>query len=312
MKVAIIGAGICGLYLAQKLAKKGEKVTVFEKKTNIGKEACSGLFSERILDLIPQSKELTENEINHCLIHFPKKTLKIEFSKKFLVMSHYKLDNLAASLAEREGVKIVLNKNITKSGLIDLEKDFDRIIGADGVNSTVRKGLNLPDPDLRLGIQGFTKKENSHFVETWPTKHGFLWKIPRDKEVEWGIVEKHQKAKELFENFSNSKKIEPLNIKSAFIPQGMLIPKKQNITLCGDAAGLTKPWSGGGVVWGLIMADILLKTYPDFLKYGKMAKKFFLPRIIFSKTATKTVYWTGFNLPYFLPKNHKIESDFLI
>jgi len=41
-------------------------------------------------------------------------------------------------------------------------------------------------------------------------------------------------------------------------------------------------------------------------------KKFFLPKIIFSKIATKIVYFLGNKLPWFLPKNYKIESDFLI
>ena len=47
--VAIIGGGICGLYLSWKLSRKGHLVTVFEKKKKIGNEICSGLFSERIL-----------------------------------------------------------------------------------------------------------------------------------------------------------------------------------------------------------------------------------------------------------------------
>ena len=96
------------------------------------------------------------------------------------------------------------------------------------------------------------------------------------------------------------------------MPQGLIIPKNPKVTLCGDAAGLTKPWSGGGVIWGLTAANLLLKNFPDFIKYQKEAKKFFLPKIILSKAAKKMVYFLGFNLPWFLPKNPKIESDFLV
>ena len=62
MKVAIIGAGICGLYLALKLSESGSEVTVFEKKEKIGKEVCSGLVSERILDFIPESQKLIQGD----------------------------------------------------------------------------------------------------------------------------------------------------------------------------------------------------------------------------------------------------------
>ena len=57
MKVAIVGAGINGLYLAWKLSGMGHEVSVFEKRNKIGKEVCSGLFSERILDFFPQSEK---------------------------------------------------------------------------------------------------------------------------------------------------------------------------------------------------------------------------------------------------------------
>jgi len=301
--------------LGWKLSEKGHEVTIFEKKKQIGNEVCSGLFSQRILKFFPQSQKLIENQINFVILHFPKKTAKVRFSKKILLMNHWKLDKLAASLAKKAGAKIVLNCK-KKS----IPEKFDKIIGCDGANSFVRGKLGLPDPNFRLGIQGFTplkitgqKKKNSlGFVEVWPIKRGFIWKISRGKEIEYGIIEKPKKARKLFEEFLKKNNLHLERKNAALVPQGLIIPSNSKITLCGDSAGLTKPWSGGGVIWSLIAADFLLKNFPDFLKYQKEIKNFFGIKIIFSKMAKKLVYLLGFNLPLVLPKNFKIEGDFLI
>ncbi len=322
----MIGGGVVGLYLAWKLSEKGHKVTLFEKKDKIGKEACSGLFSERILDFIPQCKSLIQNQIESVLIHFPKKTLNVKFSQRFLVMSHVELDKLVFNLAQKAGADIKLQSPINS-----LPQGFDRTIGCDGANSAVRKSLGLAAPVCRLGIQGFVSERNSaSFVETWPVKGGFIWKIPRGRKsmkfpsspsslslressiTEYGIISSLKGAKLLFEEFLNKNNIKLEKINSAFVPQGFLIPRNSAITLCGDAAGLTKPWSGGGVVWGLTAAAILLKNFPDFIKYQKDLKKFFGPKILISKIATRVAYLIGFHFPWILPKNVKIEGDVIL
>lgn len=318
MRIAIVGAGVCGLYLAWKLAEKGEEVTVFEKKGQIGKEICSGLFSARILDFMPQSRDLIQNQIDYVLINFPRRTLKVNFSKKFFLIKHEELDRLAAALAQKAGAKIILESNISKSningGRFDMGgQEFDRIIGCDGALSDVRRGLGLKDPELFSGIQGFTaKKDSLNYVETWATESGFIWRIPRGEESEWGIMEKPQRANLIFEGFLNKNKINLERKRSWIIPQGFIMPANQKIALCGDAAGLCKPWSGGGVVWALTAADILLKNFPDFVKYREAAKNLFLPKIILSKIAKKIIYFSGRNLPWLLPRSYTIESDFLI
>lgn len=317
MKTAIIGAGINGLYLAWKLADKGNEVVVFEKKEKIGKQVCSGLFSERILDFIPHSRKLIRNTINSTLIHFPKKTVNIEFSQNFFVMSHFELDNLAAGLARRAGAKIALNSPVRRMSEL---ADFDRVIGCFGSDSTIRKSFeNLPKPDYRLAIQGFhSEKNSSSFVETWPINQGFIWKIPRGKETEYGIISgaRHsgemQKTEHAFNEFLLKNKISLERTKAALVPHGFSMPgKSYRITFCGDAIGLTKPWSGGGVIWGFIAADLLLKNFSDFLKYRKEARKFFLPKIIFSEIITRLVYFFYYNAPRLLPKKFKIDGDFV-
>jgi len=309
LKTAIVGAGICGLYLAWKLSQKGYNVTVFEKKEKIGKQACSGLFSERILEFIPESKKLIQNQIDSVLIHFPRRTIRIKFSKRFLVMSHFELDNLVANLAAASGAKIILNHSVNS-----LPEGFGRVIGCDGPNSVIRKSLGLGNPAFRLAIQGFipVKEDNSDFVETWPVKNGFIWKIPRGKETEYGAIGNPREVKIIFEDFLKKNNLQLDRMASAVVPQGLLISPDSSVALCGDAAGLAKPWSGGGVIWGLISSEILLKNFPDFLKYQKELKRFFLPKIILSGIATKMAYFLGLNLPWFLPKNVRIEGDFLL
>ena len=286
-------------------------MTLFERKKEIGKKTCSGLFSKRILDFIPESRGLIQNEIGFVLIHFPKKTLKVNFSKKFLVISHFELDKLAFGLAKKSGANIVLSHNLTRDSFAGLE-GFERVIGCDGANSVVREELGLGRPSFRLAIQGFIqKRDNSDFVETWPVRNGFIWKIPRGKEIEYGIIGNLSEARKAIEEFLEKKNLHLERVGSAIVPQGLIIPKNQKITLVGDAAGLTKPWSGGGVVWGLIAADILLKNFPDFKKYQKEARRFFLPKIVFSKIAKNLVYFFGFRFPWIFPKEIKIEGDFL-
>ena len=300
-RVAIVGAGIVGLYLAWKLCQKGEKVVVFEKRNRIGKECCSGLFSERILKFFPQSKKLIENEINSVLVHFPKKTIRVDFKKKFFVINHAELDKTAAGLAEAEGAEICLGQ---EAGANLLSSGFDRVIGCDGALSRVRKDLGLPDPEFRLGMRRFVSQKNcSSYLETWAVPGGFSWKIPRGNQIEFGAIVPLKSVK----NFHTSK-----YGSFALVPQGLIVPKNERITLCGDAAGLTKPWSGGGVVWGLTAADLLLKNFPNMLKYRQDVRRLFITQIALSKLTLKLVYYFGFNLPGLLPSKIKMEGDFVL
>ena len=308
MQIGIIGAGINGLYLAWKLSEMGHKATVFEKRALIGNNACSGLFSERILGFIPQSTNIIKNKINYALINFPKKTVRVSFSKPFYVIDHAQLDKLTASLAEKSGASIILNHSIK-----ELPKGFDKIIGADGPNSVTRKRVGLRNLEYRLGILGYCGgRAFADFVETWPIKQGFIWKIPRGENTEYGILAPQRIARKTLFSFLEENNIVLENIKAKIVPQGFSLPNNKSITLAGDAAGLTKPWSGGGVIWQITLADILLKNFPDFKKYRREAYLKLKPRIISGKTCTNLVYFLGFHFPFLIPSKNRIESDFLI
>jgi flavin-dependent dehydrogenase len=213
-----------------------------------------------------------------------------------------------------------------------METEFARIVGCDGALSPTRaylcggptpekcvgemRGLDPrknTKPEFWLGVQGFEeKRDKNDFVETWATQNGFIWKIPRGEDVEWGIMEKHEIAPKLFHEFIAAKNVVLARLKSAIIPQGLVLPKNDHVTLCGDASGLTKPWSGGGVVWNLTQAGLLLKNFPNFLQYRKEALRFFSLRIALGKCAKFGAYAAGFKTPWLIPKNFNLDGDFLI
>lgn len=310
LQVAIVGGGICGLYLAWKLSKAGHKITVFERESKIWDKPCSGLISERLKNFIPLQSSVIKNKINSCLIHFPRKTITLNLKPVHFVVNRKKLNENLADLARGAGAKILFNQPIN-----ELPFGFDRIIGCDGALSKIREKLLLPKPTFRLGIQTFQKAKNfSNYVETRPIKSGFCWKIPQGEQVEYGAIGPISSIKKDFENFCRKENIDfkEKELKSALIPfsRKLILPKENNITLCGDAASLTKPWSGGGVIWGLTATDILLKNFPDFEKYHREVKQFFELKILKGKLITSLTYFLGNNFPYFLPSKTSRDNDF--
>ncbi|MDD5569482.1 MAG: NAD(P)-binding protein [Candidatus Pacebacteria bacterium] len=316
LKIAIIGGGIIGTYLAWKLGERGHDVSVFEKKSekDAGKKVCSALFSERIIGFIPQASECVKNEISGCVINFPKKKIKLNFSPKHLVLNREKLLATLISLARETGAHIIFNQEIK-----ELPQDFDYIIGCDGAGSIVRNKLELPKPVFSLGIRAyFRQSDNSNFVSTCPTRSGFLWKIPKGDCVEYGAMGDLKETKKIFDDFLKRENINTEESASAIIPQpgnyfvdsGLIFTNENNIALCGDATGLTKPWSGGGIIWGLTQAGILLKTFPNFKEYKKEVIKKFGRQILKGKISKRLVYLFGNYFPYILPSEITYDNDF--
>jgi flavin-dependent dehydrogenase len=311
--VAIIGAGVVGLYLSWRLQKQGFQVTVFEQKDGIYAKPCSGLISERIKKFIPIQDNLYQRKSDSILVHFPKKDIRLKPKPSFLVFERQKLDDFIFSLAKKQGVKFVFGKKIEK-----IPQGFSKIIGCDGALSETRKLLSLPPLNFRLGIQ-YIVKTDSHFleIEIWQKifqsfpKQGFFWKIPKAGKIEYGGIGPSNFIKKEFEEFCQEQGVhlEPDKLKAALIPQGICLPNLENITLCGDSAGLTKPTTGGGVIWGLTVADILIKHFSDFTKYKKEVEKFFKPKIFKGKIETSLGGFIGNHLPFILPKNISIDAD---
>ena len=313
MRIGIVGCSINGGYLAYRLAKEGNEVTVFERKPAIGNKPCSGLISERLWKFLPRDDSLIENEIEFVKIHFPKKTVSVKFRQKMFANNRHSLDNYVAKLAADAGAKILIGMPVEEINVERTETfsngkrfQFDLIVGCDGSQSVVRKSLGLKEPRYRMGIYIYTSEKGSQdFVDAWPTANGFFWKIPRGDHAEWGLIDEPKTSPATFDKFLKESGVEKSKVFSTIIPEGPIVSGRKNIVLCGDAAGLTKPWSGGGIIWGMTAADKLIENLDNLERYNKFVKNFFGRKIKFSRMQTKLVGKFG----KFLPKNFPIAFD---
>ncbi len=312
MKIGIVGAGIAGSYLAYRLSKKHD-VTVFDMKSEIGNKACSGLVSERLWDFVPKNNRLVKNRIKNIIIHFKNKEVILDLHPRMIVLERYKLDRYVMSLSK---AKLKMNtsvKNIEFRGKPSITTnrgkfEFDYVIGCDGAKSMIRQQLGGKDPKFNLGVLAYEKRRSKcNCIDVWPLPHGFAWKIPRGTDIEYGVFERPDRAYKEFKRFCKKPRV----IYSALIPHGFVNVAKKNATLCGDAAGLAKPWSGGGIIWTLKSADMLVKDFPDFKKYDNNLRDFFEPRIFFSEIVSKIGVSIGNNLPSIVPKEINFDSDWI-
>jgi len=319
-RVGIAGCSINGSYLAWKLSKENE-VIVFEKNKVIGEKPCSGLISERIWNFIPKNDDLVENVIDEAIVHFPKKSIKLKFHPRMLVINRKLLDQYIFNLAKENGANILLNNEVKKvyffknkkpQLLADKVYEFDYLIGCDGFNSIVRKAIGVREPKYKLGIYTYrSKKDKSNFVDVYPSENGFAWVIPRGSSIEYGLLEDVDKAKDKFNKFCKSKRIKPDKIYSHIIPEGLVKAEAGKVALCGDAIGLTKPTSSGGVIWGLTACNMLLKNFPNFIKYNNDIKRFFEPKMFYSKTALFAGKFLGKKASFLTPKEIWFDGDMM-
>lgn len=314
-KVGIIGGGIVGTYLAFKIKKLGYQVTVFEKNSVIGEKPCSGLVSERIFNFIPQAKKFFERKVDFLTVHFGNKDARINFFPSQYLFKRKKLDELSCELSQKAGAEIIFNQEIK-----EIPAGFYKIIGCDGALSKIREIIKIPPPFFRIGMQYFFKEKNNDLtIEVWPTRFGFFWRIPFDNFSEYGAIGDCKTTPKDFKEFLEKRKIffKKEEIKSALIPCGLSLPKNKHITLCGDAAGLTSSLSGGGIIWGLTAADILIDNFPDFSEYRKKTYCFFGPKQKRAKFLKNIAHYSInlFNLKtmgIFLPKELTIDPNLFI
>ncbi|MBI2583437.1 MAG: NAD(P)-binding protein [Candidatus Aenigmarchaeota archaeon] len=274
--IIVAGAGMVGCYIAKKLSDRGYSVTLLEKSKAMKED--SGIVSKRFFRHVP--KKFAMHRIDRMQFVSPsKKTFSLKGRTFAWVVSRHEVNShLRKQCKENTSYERILSVNTGKNGA-EVKTDENTyscrlIVGCDGTFSTVRRQLGGKDPRIFFGMLTRTKMQKGS-VQVHLNKHYspdfFGWIIPQTGE--WGIMS-GTNAKEHFDYFGQKENLEKGEVHGYPIPMGLVQTSYERAMIVGEAAGQTKPLTGGGYVLGLECARHAIKTADLCMQQGNFGREF--------------------------------------
>lgn len=282
MNIAVIGGGFSGLIFSLKFLKAGADVTLYEEHLRVGYPPhCTGLVSGRVVALIGEAARKS------IISRYDTLTLESEGSEVRLKVlgGVYKLDRimleeLLLEEAEARGLKVLLGSRVSRispRGLVEVGgavRPYDSIILAEGYYGSLRGklGLGYVNPpvygvniEYRRGDAGAGNilvsfdPQTSHKFFSWNLKVGdtiLAGTGVRDPR----LLKQRIRALEKKHSLSETVKTYGGPILTGPPPPKLSMGK---IHVVGDAGGLNKPLTGGGLYPNSLASELSLKLLKE-------------------------------------------------
>lgn len=277
----IVGAGPGGLACAKALAEHGKNILVLERKSRIGPKVCAGGITwSGLISRLPET--LVEQSFTRQYVHTPLQKIYIEETNPIIAtVDRENLGQIMAKQAREAGADIrtgaIVRKINADSVTIQDKKNkacttitFDKLVGADGSSSLVRRHLGLQSAKLGIGINytigGNAQKMEWH-LDSKLFANGYAWIFPHAQTISIGAYAPRQS-------------ITPARLKRSLLQwaeqQGYPLTGEQaraeyinyhfqgwnfgNTFLVGDAAGLASGLTGEGIYPAIISGEQVAAT----------------------------------------------------
>lgn len=258
--VIVVGAGVGGSYLASKLK---DNVLVLEKDKKI-KPKDSGIVSKNFLTFF--GKEFVKDKINEMKVMSPSGNVIFLRNRNEPMAYIIKRESFAAHLQKIAKKRADFRNEIVQEIVYEKDRvivttnsgtyETRLIVGADGGNSVVRQSAGISPPDRALGIMVKSKKKFEGPIKVFMNKYYspdfYSWIIPQNKE--YGLIS-HVRPKAYLDFFQSAQRLPGGKVYASILPVGMCKSFSDRTILLGEAAGITKPITGGGIIFALVTAN---------------------------------------------------------
>ena len=204
--VIIVGAGPAGSFAAERLARAGVPVALFDGRPEGEPKACGGGVTSKALKAWPHLLEAVGRTIDELDMYSPSgKHLHLKLEEPFAVYSRIAFDTFLRERARQAGAHVFAGK-ISGQGFkrsddawtikttSGAEFSGKYLIGADGANSAIAKKLAGPLPPAEMEVAfGYRaplpeSSDAATVVAFLPQWVGYAWAFPRIDHVSFGIA----------------------------------------------------------------------------------------------------------------------------
>lgn len=283
--VVVVGGGPVGMYAAGRLARQGRDVLVIEEDREPGDPVhCTGVLAREAFDEFDLTRDVILNELTTARFISPsgQELLHRTRTVEAVVIDRRALDEYLAREAQRLGARLLLGSRAT-----DIAVDGDGVTVQHGAGSTARGrlcvlatggryglhrrvGLGLPSLYLHTA-QREVPAERPGEVELHFGRDvapgGFAWAVPVWRSggsfVRVGVMAEHDAPAFFARTLERISTRWGVPAKGDGPPRQKILPLaslsrtyRDRLIAVGDAAGLVKPTTGGGIYYGLLSAAI--------------------------------------------------------
>lgn len=204
--VLIVGAGPAGSFAAERLARGGASVMMFDGRPEGQPKACGGGVTAKALKAWPHLLNAVGRTVNDLELYSPSgKRLHLELEEPFAIYSRIAFDVFLRDRASEAGAQVCAAKVSTRS-IKRTEKCWSLripaegqlsgkfLVGADGANSVVAKmlagSLAASEMEVAFGYRAPLPpgEDPPTVVAFLPGWAGYAWAFPRLDHVSFGIA----------------------------------------------------------------------------------------------------------------------------